>query len=326
MSALSSIHQNPELQVLAKANGVSINYVSWEDSSRPNSQNITDMTLVVDKLEMPVIRKANTSDETVKLAIAGFSVVVGNETGSPLRTIPLSEYLSHLDTYSNNPHLTSFLIQNEQVVTSSQHCILPDNSEFAVKLYNHQTRDEDPAVLVVMASDQGTSCQVLHGRGEELYFNQNGRAVKMSARRDEAKRDEANTSASSSSLPPITPNTLFIFQIPLKQKEVMLTRGGFFGNFGNYPTVVKTRPQNGNQPSPPPRGLSQAVLGLGREQGVYQGTKGLRLVRDTSQAIRCTIQRYSVTNEATLTPSDIRSMADQIHQLLDTGDSYVKVV
>ena len=272
-----------------------------------------------------MIRKANTSDETVKLAMAGFNVVVGNETGSPLRTIPLSEYLANLDIYSGNLSLTSFLIENEQVVTSSQHCILPDNSEFAVKLYNHQTRDEDPAVLVVMASEQGTSCQVLHGRGEELYFNQNGRAVKMTASASvNSRRDEANTSSSSSySLPP---NTLRIFQIPLKQKEVMLTRGGFFGNFGNYPTVVKTRPQNGNQPSPPPRGLSQAVLSLGKKQGVYQGTKGLRLTRDTSQSIRCTIQRYSITDEATLTASDILSMADQIHQLLDTGDSFVKVV
>jgi len=326
MSSLSSIHQNPELQSLAKANGISINYVSWEDSSRPNSQNITDMTLVVGNLEMPVICKANTSDETVKLAINSFSVVVGNETGSPLRTIPFSEYLANIGIYSGNLNLTSFLIEKEQVATSSQHCILPDNSEFAVKLYNHQTRDEDPAVLVVMAGEQGTSCQVLHGRGEELYFNQNGRAVKMSAKAEREESNSSVSSSSSSSIPSITPNTLFIFQIPLKQKEVMLTRGGFFGNFGNYPTVVKTRPQNGNQPSPPPRGLSQASLGLGKEQGVYQGTKGLRLTRDTSQAIRCTIQRYSVTDEATLTASDIRSMADQIHQLLDTGDSFVKVV
>ena len=50
---------------------------------------------------------------------------------------------------------------NERIIVSAQACILPvekgGETRFTVDLYNYQARDNDPAILGIIANKAGTS-------------------------------------------------------------------------------------------------------------------------------------------------------------------------
>lgn len=185
--------------------------------------NITDMTLSCYNTNMPVIRKPNFADITCDQAIENFTVTVGNETNSELKQISLREYLENISIYAKNDKIGSmYLDRDEKILTSAQACVLPLKNgqvEFNVQMYNYQSyQSDDPAILVVMSSAQGTSCQVVHGQ-TKILFNDNGTAKNMIAKRLTDDRKERGVPLDG----PMTieeknRNVLFIYQIPLKQK------------------------------------------------------------------------------------------------------------
>ena len=222
---IKNLASNNKVRSCAKSYGMDIMNVVWEDTARNKGScfgpNISDMTLNVNGHNMPIIRKPNYSDITSDQDIMNFNVVVGNETNSEKKLISLKEYLENIHTYTKNDQLKSmYLERDSKILTSAQACILPlENSnevEFNVKLFNYQSLTE-PAVLVIVASSEGTSAQIVTGSESTLYFNKNQQNANFIAERlsDDRKRRGVSVEG------PMTNeekqrNALLIFQIPLK--------------------------------------------------------------------------------------------------------------
>ena len=246
VDTVASLYSNSRVTSAAAKFGLSVNRVTWEDTARTKGScwgpNISDMTLQQQPSgrNMPVIRKPNFSDESTDRPLGDFNVTVGNERGAALKRISLRDYLTNIDQYAvgkgeeRNPRLKSLLLpRDDQILTSVQHCLLPvvdGDCEFNVALYNYQSRADDPAVLVIVASSQGTSAQVVTGGTEHLKINIGGGAANYLAKRlSEDRRERGKAVEGAMDLEEQERNVLFIYQIPLKQKPRPAMRGGYDG-------------------------------------------------------------------------------------------------
>ena len=174
---------------------------------------------------MPVIRKPNFSDITCDIPLENFKVPVGNEKGSnDLQSIPLSEYLENFSKYNMTKGNINLLDKRDkEILGSVQYCVLPlkdGECEFNVNVYNYQTTAEDPAVMFVVASSQGTSAKIVSGNQSSLYFNKNKKSCNYVAKRLKDVREEMGMEIEGEmSQEEQDKNVLFIFQIPLIQKK-----------------------------------------------------------------------------------------------------------
>lgn len=240
LTTIANISYDHKLSSLAKSYGINIMNVAWEDCARTKGScfgpNISDMTLIVNGTNMPLMRKPNYADVSSDQDISKFNVIVGNETNSEKTMISLKEYLESIDKYTGNSNLKSmYLPRDEKILTSAQACILPlSNGEvsFNVKLYNYQSYDE-PAVLILVCSSEGTSAQIVKGRECTLYFNKGGLNANYIAERltDDRKRrgvplEGAMTNEEKQR------NALLIFQIPLiyKKRETIYASPSNYNN------------------------------------------------------------------------------------------------
>lgn len=228
LPSIARLSSDRRTKLIAESHGLNIMNVAWEDCARTKGSflgaNITDMTLSVHGVNMPIIRKPNFADITSDQAISKFNVTVGNENIKEKKIISFKEYLENISVYTKNNNLSSmYLPRDEKILVSSQACILPlqyGKCEFNVKLYNYQSSDQ-AAVLVIVCSSEGTSCQIIKGRENILYFNKNGSNANYVAERLSEDRKRRGVESSE----PMTNeekqrNALLIFQIPLKKIEI----------------------------------------------------------------------------------------------------------
>jgi hypothetical protein len=223
------------------------------------------------------------------------------------------------------------------VLTSTQCCILPvqkdKKTEFAVQLFNYQSYDENPAVLVILVSKNGTSAQVLQTSNQKLFFNNNGTAHYFNVERLEDVRERrGDTKTRVDSFKEMKAdekldNTIMMIQVPLVVKErprlynmaaaCVLSTNEMEG-WGDLECVSKKKAlTRGVKPDEVVRGrgMDMGQLGLGSEAGRFVGTKGLELVRDTRFPIRCTFQYYRVTDENYISEKNIVDIAEQLAQV-----------
>ena len=132
---------------------------------------------------MPVIRQPNFSDKTTDISIDQIFLMVGNEKGADLNKISLKEYLNAFASYVDKGSVKGNLYceRDEKIIQSVQACFLPaeegEEVAFNVALFNYQSYAGNPAVLVLVASAQGTSAQIIdEGYGQKLSFNKNGQS------------------------------------------------------------------------------------------------------------------------------------------------------
>lgn len=238
---LSIMSYDQSLKSIMKSYGLKITNVTWEDTARNKNScfgpNISDMTLVANKTKMPVIRRPNFADVTVDHTINNFNVTVGNESGVDLKRISFTNYLEEIKSYTKNTNIkTPIFNQNEKILCSTQACFLPaekNEVNFNVRLFNYQSSINNPAVLVIIASNQGTSAMILDNRTTDIYFNKNGKAHDFIAERLKEERIRQGKSTSD----PMTNeekqrNILFIYQIPLKTKSVPRSTNSY-GSIGS---------------------------------------------------------------------------------------------
>ncbi len=240
LSEMTHLHDSTQNRLLAREAGLNITTVTWEDTSRTKNScwgsNISDLTLNTSDTRMPMIRKPNFSDVTGDLEISHLTVTVGNEVGAvddkevqpALRRIPLTEYLENLGKYAagnTSKTINLALPRDEVILCSSQACILPlpEKGEvaFVPELFNYQSTEENPAVLAIVATSQGTSTHVITERQQKLLFNRHGQATKYLAKRlsqDRAERKVALTGEMTSEEQ--DRNVLVIYQIPLKKQRL----------------------------------------------------------------------------------------------------------
>jgi hypothetical protein len=255
--------RDPQAQRLARAHGLEILDLVWEDTGRfKNSSvgpNISDVTLQVQLMDprdesfslvcMPVIRHPNFSDRTADVPLDRVHLLVGNQDGRSLERISLRELLSHPQRYLHDPgswpgrNRSLLALRDSHVLASAQACFMPvprsGRAEFNPVLFNYQSSPGHPAVLTILATREGTSITVIDNQrdrfqagdtwGQRLFFNQDGRRASFTAERlsDVIRREDAAPRDPRVAPPRPRPDPslscMLLIQVPLK---VDRPRGG----------------------------------------------------------------------------------------------------
>lgn len=342
-------------QSLAQEYGLNILNVTWEDTGRYNNSavgpNISDMTIQVQQQNpqtgdyqlhlMPVIRYPNFTDTTADIPIDKFYVPVGNEKGDELHSVSLEELLGNLRLYLSEPDSwtsreNSLLADRDShVLVSAQACFLPvpqqGMAEFNPVLFNYQSYAENPAVLTILATREGTSVTIIDNQrdgfaagptwGQRLFFNQNGERASLTGQRisDFLASDPSDTSGSSASGSGETAeqdglNLVMLIQVPLKQANPYR---------GAEEELSLTMPSAGMADSMVLQERSDveaAVIGHGEVEGPFTEIDGLAIERDPDFPIRVTVQFYKATSNGVVSEADMQEIRQQIAKVYAEAD------
>lgn len=319
LKVANSAHKHENRKV-ATASKLTLTTVSWEDNARSKNSSlgpcISDMTLGVGDHRMPLIRgSSNFEDETWDVDMDKITLVVGNESGSPLRSITLREYLSNFRAYLHSPDAcggtqTSLLtdVKEQHVICSAQACMLPvsedGEAKFNVRICNYQSSPRSSAVLVLIASASGTSAQVVTGAVDRLYHNNNGqRAAFIAERLSKHRSTESGSSPSKTSKKaPMTDaekekNILLVIQVPLKHTN------------GEWDPASS----DGSEcESSDDCDVEDAILKVGENEGPFAELAGCDIERDERFPIRVTVQFYKATSNGKVNKEVMDSIAAQL--------------
>ena len=342
-------------QALARQYGLDILNVTWEDTGRYNNStvgpNISDMTIQVQQQDpetkdyqlhlMPVIRYPNFTDTTADIPLEQFYVPVGNEKGDELRSVSLEELLGNLRLYLSEPdswtsRQNSLLADRDtHVLVSAQACFLPvpqaGMAEFNPVLFNYQSYPEDPAVLTILATREGTSVTIIDNQrdgfdagptwGQRLFFNQNGERASLTGQRvsDFLATEQPNGASADSATPTDESaesdglNMVMLIQVPLKQKNPM--------RFGFAEDAVMMAPSAVMESVAGQRSdVEAAVIGHGAVEGPFTEIDGLAIERDPDFPIRVTVQYYKATSNGVVSEADMQEIQAQIEKVYSEGD------
>jgi hypothetical protein len=338
-----------EARRLAAQAGLNILNVTWEDTGRYKGSavgpNISDMTIQVQLMDprteacrlfcMPVIRFPNFSDKTADLSPDRFQLLVGNESGAPLRRVTLREYLGNIRRYLSKPESwkgerQSLLADRDtHVLVSAQACFLPipkqGNADFNPVLFNYQSMKGDPAVLAILATREGTSATVIDNTrdgfaaggtwGQRLFYNLQGKRAILAAQR--LSDFQAGGGAGGGNTPEANEqeglNMVLLVQVPLRQIRPM--------RFAVEPPLSAV--SKGAAPAAEDRRRSDvedAVVGHGRVEGPFTEIDNLEIRRDARYPVRVTVQFYKATSNGVVSPRDLTDIARQINRVYENAD------
>ena len=350
--------QDPIAQRLAAAKGLQVMNITWEDTGRFKGSavgpNISDMTIQIQQGNdrkgftltcMPVIRYPNFEDKTADLKIEKFTVLVGNERGAKLEPIPLAQYLGNIRRYLSKPESwkgdrTQLLAKRDtHVLVSAQACFLPvpkqGIAEFNPVLFNYQSRKDDPAVLAILVTPQGTSATVIDNQrdgfrtngvwGQRLFFNKNGQRCSLTGQRksDVQAKGPAQQDPNAPKLDVAGEqgvNMVMLIQVPLKQKELprlknLAAAEAAFG-LGAVPKADSAPGSAQLRRSD----VEEAVIGFGEVEGPFTEIDNLPIERDERFPIRVTVQFYKATSNGIVNEKDIADIAEQIDRVYREAD------
>ena len=334
---VSNIADDRKLNELAANNRLTINNITWEDTSRWKDSalgsNITDQSLTVSGQNctlMPVIRRSNFMDITCDMDIDNFSVMVGNESGKALTKISLQQYLQNIGMYTGDFKVESvYDPRDKAILTSSQFCVLPLKNgkvNFGVQLFNYQSDEDNSALLTIVASKEGTSTQIITKRQQILYFNQNGKAHDFSATRlSEDRRNRGVSTSGNMSQDEQERNCLIILHVPLVVPERPRRSYAFASIKVSMAKSMASVESKSMLPAPSaPLGLEEGMLSVGEEKGDFRGLRGergqfLKVERDRSKPIRAVLQFYMLTDTDRFKESAFKFMSDKIDQVCSSG-------
>jgi hypothetical protein len=347
--------------------GLDVVDVSWEDTGRffnsAVGDNISDLTIQIqhshpknkDKITlhlMPVIRYPNFDDKTCDVPLEKFELLVGNqEEGGKLKHANLKDILSDLRKYMSDPKSwpktereenKSLLAKRDtHVLVSAQACFLPipakGEVEFNPVLFNYQSGKENPAVLTLLATRQGTSVTIIDNNrdpfeagqtwGQRLFFNAAGSRAPLTAERKadyEQRREAAGESTDEPSLKvgeQVGLNMVLVIQVPLKHKAPELVgfggMGGGFGGGGFFGGTASADPFGGEAET---SDVEEAVVSHGPVEGPFTEMDGIKIQRDPRFPIRVTVQFYQATSNGVVNESDVARIAANIQHVYADAD------
>lgn len=341
--------QDPEAQRLASSHGLNVMSLTWEDTGRFKGSsvgpNISDMTIQV--LEggrtrcMPVIRFPNFSDKTCDLDPADFTVLVGNQrSSSPLRRVSLRDLLEEPTRYLSRPsswkgNVRSLIADRDsKVLVSAQACFLPvpkqGKATFNPVLFNYQSRQNDPAVLTILATREGTSMTVIDNTrdafsegaawGQRLFHNAAGQRASLTGQRlsdfNAGGGDQTSGPSKGAGM-----SMVMLIQVPLKQKQ--LVRGGFGGGgFGGEMAAAPAMKSRSRGQSD----VEAAVIGHGDLEGPFTEIDNLAIERDPRFPVRVTVQFYKATSNGVVNAADMTAIKGEIDRVYSESDSVGSLV
>ncbi|MBI3929822.1 MAG: hypothetical protein HY319_30065 [Armatimonadetes bacterium] len=337
---------NPTALQLAAHHQLQVLNVTWEDTGRYKGScvgpNISDMTLQVQLQNpktqqyeltcLPVIRYDNFSDRTADIDPDHFYLLVGNEDGEKLRRVSLRRYLEDLRAYMSEPdswtarHDSMLSDRDSHVLVSAQACFLPipegGEVQFNPVLFNYQSYGDDPAVLTILATREGTSMTVIDNKrdafdagmtwGQRLFFNQDGERASLTGKRMSdflAQNQSSGPSVDAAGQEGL--NMVLLIQVPLKQKNPM--RAGM--------DMEACAPTGGCLASSDELSdVENAVVGHGKVEGPFTEIAGLPIERDPRFPIRVTVQFYKATSNGAVSAKDVSEIAAQIEKVYEDGE------
>ncbi len=339
------------LRRAARAHHMHVVNLTWEDTGRwlgsSVGPNISDLTLeVIDRSGrrprtslLPVLRFPNFTDRTADVPVEHFFVRVGNESaGGEVRPVALMELLSHLRQFLSAPDTLRSesddftAARDSHFLVSAQFVFVPvpDGArvEFTPVLFNYQSEPGAPADLVIVATREGTSVQVIENRpdalipggwGQHLYFNHGGERTTFTAERrsDVAERIEAGGARPEDATAlEEGADLVMIIQVPLRlsgrsrrASSPMASMGYGSGSGG-----VSDELSGGGSD------VEAAVIGHGLDQGPVREVGRTRIRRDSQFPIRVTIQFYRATSNGIVSDLDLEAAAAQIERVYDDAD------
>ncbi len=344
---------NTRAQELVRRAGLNLLNLTWEDTGRYKQScvgpNISDMTIQVQQHDprtntfhltcMPVIRYANYSDRSADITPDDFYLLVGNERGKTLHRVTLTQYLEHFRSYLSNPDSwkgtqTSLLAPRDtHVLVSAQACFLPvplkGKAQFNVVLFNYQSSRDNPAVLTILATREGTSATVIDNVrdpfeagatwGQRLFFNMHGRRASLTGERvsdflahvDNAHSRNSHAAAKAAGTGGL--NMVMLIQVPLKHR-VQPVRWMTEGNASPYGTckVACSAPRRSD--------VEDAVVGHGKQEGAFTEIGGLPIERDPNFPVRVTVQFYLATSNGVISHANVAAIAQQIKRVYSDAD------
>ncbi len=330
------------------ANALDLNFVNvtWEDTGRYKGSsvgpNISDMSLQVQSRDpgsdqltltlLPVLRAPNFSDKTADISLDKFFLLVGNEDGETLTKLSLREYLDHPTQYMSFPdswkaEKKSLLAERDShALVSAQACFLPipkaGKVEFNPVLFNYQSAPENPAVLTILATREGTSMTIIDnsrdqfeaGRtwGQRLFFNHHGERASLTGERmSDFQANPDNHGADTTQVGEESGlNMVLLIQVPLKHKELRTEYA--FAAPSTTSAASKTRGIASD--------IEEAVIGHGDLEGPFTEVDGLSIERDERFPVRVTVQFYQATSTGEIDRSNIQEIKTQLDRVYADGD------
>eukprot|EP01112_Ceratiomyxa_fruticulosa_P020264 TRINITY_DN6859_c0_g1_i1.p2 TRINITY_DN6859_c0_g1~~TRINITY_DN6859_c0_g1_i1.p2 ORF type:complete len:475 (+),score=95.68 TRINITY_DN6859_c0_g1_i1:2151-3575(+) len=286
---------------LLNSYGLNISTVSIDHTKSRSAQYgpcVSEITLFSDGQKMPVVKYPSYQDHTFRASvpIEKIPLVVGNETGSPLYTITLREYLENFRMYltdaspSNWPGRKSSLLapRDSYVSVNTQATLLPipvrGELEYNVSVTNFHCNPGRPVVLCIVSTIHGTSAHIIDAREKRLYFNQKGTIANFLAGRSK----EHNK------------NVVMVIQVPIR------VASSFDQTLSKF------------------TGLSLGATAPRGAFGKYSEVKGIEIERDFSHPVRVTLQYFKTTLNGVIDDNIAYLMAGQLnsHKYGDSSASY----
>jgi hypothetical protein len=353
---VANMVQDQDAWQLVQQKGLNILNVLWEDTGRylgsSVGPNISDVTIEVQvqtesgeprNYLMPVIRYPNFTDKTADIDIDEFFVRVGNHhEGRALETISLRELLEQPARYMSLPRNGrikggSLLARRDShVLVSAQHAFLPipqqGKATFYPVIFNYQSYEDNPAVLTILVTRQGTSMTIVDNSrdtaggdgswGQRLYFNKDGERAPLTAERlkDVMQSGTTMNGESAASLGEDA-NLLMLIQVPLRIKalpQMAIGEGGGDAAEAGAPMAEgagMARRRDGGGAD-----IDRAVLGHGPTEGPYTELDGLTISRDPRFPVRVTVQFYQATSNGVIDAESIAAMTAQIDRVYASAD------
>jgi hypothetical protein len=340
--------QDSEAQKLAASFNLNVLNVTWEDTGRYKNSavgpNISDMTIQVQQQDprtgkyelslMPVIRRPNFSDETADIPLDRFFLLTGNEKGKDLQRVSLKDFLGNFRKYLHLPSSwkgdkNSLLADRDtHALVSAQAAFLPipkqGKAEFNPVIFNYQSYSENPAVLTILVTREGTSATIIDNKrdgfeagrtwGQRLFFNKNGQRASLTGQRiSDFKSEGSVTTPSVQAAGEEGLNLVMLIQVPLKQKErprPVFSGGDVLMQSMPMPTAAVTRASN----------VEAAVIGHGKVEGPFTEIDNLAIERDPKFPVRVTVQFYKATDNGVVSEKDMRDISKQIERVYANAD------
>jgi hypothetical protein len=245
----------------------------------------------------------------------------------------LRKYLTNPNSWKGQQN-SLLAPRDTHALVSAQACFLPipseGKAEFNPVIFNYQSFEKNPAVLVILATREGTSVTVIDNKrdafkagwtwGQRLFFNQGGQRASLTGQR---KTDfEAQQENQDEDLPSVEAvgqealNMVLMIQVPLKHKPLRLSSanvgfgggmggmgggGGFFGAGAGHPPVESD--------------VEEAVIGHGEVEGPFTEIDNLKIKREPRYPVRVTVQFYKATSNGVVDDEDMSDIATQINRV-----------
>jgi hypothetical protein len=306
---------------------------------------------------MPVIRHPNFTDRTGDVPVDRFFVRVGNGNagGRGLTSVPLIDVIRDLGRYASSPSSLSGTTSRAPIdlsasrdthfLVSAQALFLPipkrGRAEFNPVLFNYQSAPGSPAVLVLLATREGTSVTVVENRqedqgvhwGQELYFNDGGQRACFTAERrsDVAQRIAAHggpRNEAERSMLARGADVMALIQVPLVHDNRGVLGGMYLdGDGAGYGYQFSDDPLSAGLTGPNDatirvhgHDVERAVLGHGAKLGPFVEGHGAPLARDPTFPIRVTLQFYKATTTGDVSDRDLDAIATSIESVYAHAD------